>query len=78
MSARGLPEPDELIDYYADRSDRDLTDLVWYRVLACYRLGLILEGTHARAFAGLAPVEVGHNLHFMTVYVLRQALELIS
>lgn len=78
VNAPGLPEPDELIDYYAQRTDRDLSDLTWYRVLACYRLGLILEGTHARAFAGLAPVEVGNNLHFMTVYLFQQALELIA
>ena len=78
VNAPGLPEPDELIDYYAQRTKRDLTDLTWYRVLACYRLGLILEGTHARAFAGLAPVEVGNTLHFMTVYLFQQALELIA
>ena len=61
VDAPGLPEPNEIIEYYAGRSDRDLTHLTWYRVLACYRLGLILEGTHARAFAGLAPVEVGQQ-----------------
>ena len=78
VNAPGLPEPDELIEYYAQRTARDITDLTWYRVLACYRLGLILEGTHARAFAGLASVEVGNNLHFMTVYLFQQALELIE
>jgi aminoglycoside phosphotransferase (APT) family kinase protein len=78
VNAPGLPEIDEVIDDYADRTDRDLADLTWYRVLACYRLGLILEGTHARACAGLAPVDVGNNLHLMTVYLLQQALELIA
>lgn len=78
VNAPGLPEPSEVIDYYAQHTVRDLSDLTWYRVLACYRLGLILEGTHARAFAGLAPVEVGNNLHFMTVYLFQQALDLIA
>ena len=78
VQAPGLPEPDEVIEYYAARTDRDLSDLTWFRVLACYRLGLILEGTHARAFAGLAPVDVGNNLHLMTVYLFQQALELIA
>ena len=78
VNAPGLPEPTELIEYYAQHAERDLSDLTWYRVLACYRLGLILEGTHARAFAGLAPVEVGNNLHFMTVYLFHQALGLIA
>jgi aminoglycoside phosphotransferase (APT) family kinase protein len=77
VAAPGLPEDHEIVDYYADRSDRDLDDLTWFRVLACYRLGLILEGTHARACAGLAPRDVGDNLHAMTVFLLQQALELI-
>ena len=47
-------------------------------MLACYRLGLILEGTHARACAGLAPKEVGDQLHLMTVLLLQQAQDLIA
>ena len=78
VAAPGLPTPDEVIADYARRIDRDLADLTWYRVLACYRLGLILEGTHARACAGLAPVEVGDQLHLLTVMLLHQALELIG
>jgi aminoglycoside phosphotransferase (APT) family kinase protein len=77
VDAPALPDLDEVIDHYAAGTGRDLTDLLWYRVLACYRLGLILEGTHARARAGLAPVEVGDRLHLMTVLLLQQARELI-
>ncbi|MGZ6956500.1 MAG: phosphotransferase family protein [Acidimicrobiia bacterium] len=78
VDAPQLPEIDEVVEHYAARTDRDLSELLWYRVLACYRLGLILEGTHARACAGLAPVEVGDRLHFMTVFLLRQALDLLE
>ncbi len=78
VDAPGLPDDAAIIDYYADRTDRDLTDLTWYRVLACYRLGLILEGTHAWAYAGLAPREVGDNLHAVTVFLFRQALDLLA
>jgi aminoglycoside phosphotransferase (APT) family kinase protein len=78
VEAPGLPADTELVDYYAARTERDLADLVWFRVLACYRLGLILEGTHARAWAGLAPKEVGDRLHAMTVLLLQQALALIG
>ena len=78
VDAPYLPSTNDVIDYYAARTDRDLRDLIWFRVLACYRLGLILEGTYARACAGLAPVDVGNNLHLMTVYLLHQALELVS
>lgn len=78
VEAPGLPSDTEVIEHYAARTDRDLVDLTWFRVLACYRLGLILEGTHARACAGLAPKEVGDRLHFMTVFLLDQALDLIG
>ena len=43
-----------------------------------YRLGLILEGTHARAFAGMATKETGDQLHAHTVSLLEQALRLIT
>ena len=78
VDAPHLPSIDEVIAHYAAGTDRDLSDLLWFRVLACYRLGLILEGTHARAWAGLAPKEVGDRLHFMTVFLLQQALDLIA
>ena len=67
-----------MIERYAAQSPRSLSDLLWYRVLACYRLGLILEGTHARACAGLAPVATGDMLHAHTVSLFEQALLLIS
>ncbi len=78
MQAPGLPEVDEVIAQYAKGTTRDLSSVLWYRVLACYRLGLILEGTHARAFAGLAPKETGDRLHASTVGLFEQALELIG
>ena len=74
----GLPTTDEVIAQYAKGTTRDLSDVKWYWVLACYRLGLILEGTHARAFAGLAPQETGDRLHASTVGLLTQALALIG
>lgn len=76
--ADGLPSHDEVIARYAAHTTRSLDNLLWYRVLACYRLGLILEGTHARACAGLAPKAIGDQLHAHTVSLLEQALELIS
>jgi aminoglycoside phosphotransferase (APT) family kinase protein len=76
--APGLPSADEVIERYALRSGRDMSEFGWYRVLACYRLGLILEGTHARACAGLAPKVVGDQLHATTVALLERALELIA
>jgi aminoglycoside phosphotransferase (APT) family kinase protein len=76
--APGLPSRDEVIEWYAAQTTRSLAELPWYRVLACYRLGLILEGTHARACAGLAPKEIGDQLHAHTVSLLEQAQALIA
>ena len=74
----GFPTADELVRRYGERSDRDLSAVAWYEVLACYKLGLILEGTHARAFAGLAPVETGDALHASTLGLFRRALARIG
>ncbi len=73
----GFPSADELVAHYRARSDRDLSAIDWYAVLACYKLGIILEGTHARAAAGQAPREVGDMLHAMTVGLFERALRFI-
>lgn len=70
----GFPTADELVAHYAARSSRDLSHLDWYGVLACYKLGIILEGTHARAAAGRAPKETGDRLHAKTVALFERAL----
>lgn len=59
----GFPSSQELIDHYRARSTRDLSRIDWYAVLACYKLGILLEGTFARACAGKAPMDMGQRLH---------------
>jgi aminoglycoside phosphotransferase (APT) family kinase protein len=71
--AGGLPARGELIDAYGARSSRDLSSIGWYAVLACFKLGIVLEGTYVRAFAGLAPREVGDRLHATTLGLLERA-----
>lgn len=71
----GLPAATELIECYRELSPRSLDAIGWYVVLACYRLGIILEGTHARACAGQAPKEIGDLLHATTVALFERALE---
>jgi aminoglycoside phosphotransferase (APT) family kinase protein len=75
--AGGLPGPGELVDAYAEReaatAGRDLSSITWYAVLACFKLGIVLEGTHARAFAGKAPKETGDLLHSITLGLFRRA-----
>jgi aminoglycoside phosphotransferase (APT) family kinase protein len=74
MVAGGLATPDELVQRYAQNNTRDLSAIDWYTVLSCFKLGIILEGTHARAAAGLAPREIGDVLHTATVRLFERAL----
>src|SRR5690606_2044589 len=46
---RGFPTPDMLAARYAEVTGRDLSSLPWYQVLSCFKIGIILEGTYARA-----------------------------
>lgn len=69
----GFPTAGELIAHYSARSQRDLSAVGWYKVLACYKLGILLEGTHARACAGKAPRDVGDRLHKRALWLFARA-----
>jgi aminoglycoside phosphotransferase (APT) family kinase protein len=71
--ADGLATADEMIAAYAKYSTRDLTAVRWYCALAAFRLASIIEGTWARAQAGLVPKEVGQLLHAGAVGLLARA-----
>lgn len=68
----------ELAGHYSAVSGRDISALEWYVVLACFKLGIILEGTHARACAGKAPRETGDHLHAQTIHLFERALQRIA
>ena len=72
----GLPEQEVLIERYAEQSGRDATDVEWFVVLACYRLGIILEGSYARMLAGQATAEVGERLGRIARELFSQAHEI--
>lgn len=74
----GFAGPGELAAHYAQCSGRDLRDLDWYVVLACYKLGILLEGTHARACAGKASKNVGDSLHAATLNLFARARSRIA
>lgn len=74
----GFPTIPDLVDHYRPLTTRDMSAIDWYAVLACYKLGIILEGTHARAGAGRAPRETGDKLHAQTVALFERALRLIK
>ena len=69
----GFPESGELVELYGRLTGADLSNLNWYRVFACYKLALILEGSWARACAGKAPLEVGERLHGNAVRLVGRA-----
>jgi aminoglycoside phosphotransferase (APT) family kinase protein len=58
----GFPTSDDLVRHYGEITGRDLRSLPWYQVLACFKIGIILEGTYARACAGQADMAVGERL----------------
>jgi aminoglycoside phosphotransferase (APT) family kinase protein len=72
--AGGLPDEAALVASYAERSDRDLRALDWYVVLASFKLGIVLEGTYARAQAGKADPATGDRLHALTLILFERAL----
>ena len=74
----GFPEIDDLVQRYGEVSGRDMANAKWYGVFGCYKLGIILEGTYARACAGKAPKDTGDNLHARTVGLFSRALSWIE
>jgi aminoglycoside phosphotransferase (APT) family kinase protein len=74
----GLPPETELIARYAERSARDLSAIDWYVVLGCFKLGIILEGTYARAKAGQANAATGDRLHATSLRLFDRARRRIA
>jgi aminoglycoside phosphotransferase (APT) family kinase protein len=72
-----LPSPAELVARYAAHSARDTATYPWYTAMACFKLGIVLEGTHARACAGKAPKDIGDLLHATTLGLFARAHNVI-
>jgi aminoglycoside phosphotransferase (APT) family kinase protein len=73
-----LPSAAELVARYAEHSDRDTSAVPWYTAMACFKLGIVLEGTHARACAGKAPKPTGDVLHATTLGLFARASTVIA
>ena len=69
----GLAGEDELVARYAELTGTDPAVVPWYAVMACFKLGVLLEGTHARACAGKAPEDVGARMHASARSLIGQA-----
>lgn len=74
----GFPVREELIERYARRTKRDLSNLLWFEVLACYKLAIVLEGTNARASAGLADPGTALRLHASANALLGRAHDALA
>jgi aminoglycoside phosphotransferase (APT) family kinase protein len=74
----GLPGAADLVARYGELSAREVSALPWYVVLACFKLGILLEGTYARACAGKAPMAMGERLHGVTLRLFDRARALIA
>lgn len=74
----GFPSVDTLVTHYGDRTTRSLDSAAWFGVLACYKLGILLEGTYARSLAGRAPKPVGERLHAATLALFDRAARMIA
>jgi aminoglycoside phosphotransferase (APT) family kinase protein len=48
----GFPGRDELVEYYAKKSGRDVGDLRWYQALAIWKATVFMEGNYKRAMMG--------------------------
>ncbi len=69
----GLPGIEALMARYLDATGRTAAEARWYTVLAPFKLGAILEGSHARACAGLTPKPIGDRLHAHAIALFHRA-----
>ena len=74
----GLASTDELLTALCHQHRPRLVAHHLVHVLACFKLGIVIEGTLARACAGKAEKEVGDQLHAATVHLFERALRLIE
>lgn len=74
----GFPTAEELIERYRAGTTRSLADLDWYIVLAGFKLGILLEGSYARACAGKSSMDTALTHHASAMRLFEQALARIS
>ena len=47
-----LPAVSALVDRYAERSGRDVTNIGWYEIFSRWKLAIVLEGSYAKFVRG--------------------------
>jgi len=73
-----IPSRQEVALRYSELSGRPIDALPWFFTLACYKLGIILEGTFARAKAGQAAQDTGDRLHAYAGWLFQKAAQAIA
>jgi aminoglycoside phosphotransferase (APT) family kinase protein len=66
----GLASRSELLDAYWSAGGRRTERLDWYLALACFKLGVVIEGTWVRYLAGQATREAGERLHASAIRLI--------
>ena len=74
----GFPSRAEVVAQYVELTGRDVALVPWFFVLACYKLGVVLEGSYARALSGKIPLELGQQLHDYACWLFAKARQLID
>jgi aminoglycoside phosphotransferase (APT) family kinase protein len=59
----GLATRRELLEAYLAAGGRETSRLDWYVAMACFKLGIVIEGTWSRFLIGQASREAGERLH---------------
>jgi aminoglycoside phosphotransferase (APT) family kinase protein len=59
----GLASRRELLDAYLAAGGRETSSLDWYVAMACFKLGIVIEGTWSRYLLGQASRDAGVALH---------------
>ena len=68
----------ELIRRYGALTGRDMAEMDWFFVLACYKLACLLEGTVAAAKGGKVPAETGAHVHAYASWLTAKARQIIA
>ncbi|MCV7424828.1 phosphotransferase family protein [Mycobacterium yunnanensis] len=74
----GLASRAELVAAYLDAGGRHTDRLDWFKALACFKLGIVIEGTWSRYLAGQATLEAGRRLHASAVSLLDFGLRIAT
>jgi aminoglycoside phosphotransferase (APT) family kinase protein len=70
-----VPTRRELLERYANRSDRDVTNVNYYCVLGLFKLACVMEGSFARFRAGTSDDAYFASLEYGVPALARRALE---